>query len=113
MLASVQPLANAAGLTSLALQKEVALMKRIVLMVTVAMVMALMMALAGPASATIHPLVESVDCANYHAGDPAEVLGQDPEAGNHSDQSSLRAIQEANDSAFSDFKLNGTCGAGA
>ena len=31
-------------------------MKRIVLMVTVALVMAVMMAVAGPASATIHPL---------------------------------------------------------
>ena len=94
-------------------------MKRIVLMVTLAVVMALMMALAGPASATIHPIVESFDCANEQAfahhpyGDPAEVLGQNPEAGNHSDQSSLRALQEANDSAFSEFKLNGTCGAGA
>jgi len=33
------------------------MMKRIVFMVTVALVMAAMMALAGPASATIHPLV--------------------------------------------------------
>jgi hypothetical protein len=94
-------------------------MKRIVLMVTVAMVMALMMALAGPASATIHPIVESFDCANEQAfahhpyGDPAEVPGQNPEVGNHSDQSSFRALSSANESAFSDFKLNGTCGAGA
>ena len=90
-------------------------MKRIVLMVTVAMVMAL----AGPASATIHPIVESFDCANEQAfahhpdGDPAEVIGQNPVEGNHSDQSSLRALQEANDSAYSEFKVNGTCGAGA
>jgi len=33
------------------------MMKRIILMVTVALVMALMLALAGPASATIHPIV--------------------------------------------------------
>jgi hypothetical protein len=33
------------------------MMKRIVFMVTVALVMAAMIALAGPASATIHPLV--------------------------------------------------------
>ena len=39
-------------------------MKRIISMVTVALVMALMLALAGPALATIHPIVESVDCAN-------------------------------------------------
>jgi hypothetical protein len=94
-------------------------MKRIVLMVTVAVVMALMMALSGPASATIHPIVESFDCANEQAfahhpdGDPAEVIGQNPVEGNHSDQSSLRALQEANDSAYSEFKVNGTCGAGA
>ena len=90
-------------------------MKRIVFMVTVA----LMMALSGPASATIHPIVESFDCANEQAfahhpdGDPAEVIGQYPVEGNHSDQSSLRALQEANDSAYSEFKVNGTCGAGA
>jgi hypothetical protein len=94
-------------------------MKRIVFMVTVALVMALMMVLAGPASATIHPIVESFDCANAQAfahhpyGDPAEVVGQNPEEGNHSDQSSLRALSEANDAAFSDFKVNFTCGAGA
>jgi hypothetical protein len=94
-------------------------MRRIVLMVTLALVMALMMALSGgPASATIHPIVESFDCANEQAfahhpyGDPAEVPGQNPEVTTHSDQSSLRALQEADDSAFSDFKLNGTCGAG-
>ena len=93
-------------------------MKRIVFMVTVAMVMALMMALAGPASATIHPIVESFDCANAQAfanhpyGDPAEVPGQNPDVTTHSDQSSFRALQEANESAFSDFKLNDTCGAG-
>ena len=91
-------------------------MKRIVLLVTVALVMAAMMALAGPASATIHPIVESFDCANQQAfehhplGDPAEVPGQTPGHGSHSDQSSLRALQEADDSAFSEHKLNGECG---
>ncbi len=94
-------------------------MKRIILMVTLALVMALMMALSGPASATIHPIVESFDCANEQAfahhpyGDPAEVPGQNPEVGPHSEQSSFRALNEANGHAFSDFKLNGTCGAGA
>jgi len=92
------------------------MMKRIVFMVTVALVMAAMMAVAGPAFATIHPIVESFDCANEQAfehhplGDPAEVPGQTPEFGSHSDQSSLRALQEADDSAFSEHKLNGECG---
>jgi hypothetical protein len=95
------------------------MMKRIILLVTVALVMALMMAVAGPASATIHPIVESFDCAdtqafnNHPLNDPAEVPGQTPGYGSHSDTSSLRALQEADASAFSDFKLNGTCGAGA
>ena len=93
-------------------------MKRTTLLLAVALVMALMMAFAGPASATIHPIVESFDCANDQAfehhpyGDPAEVPGQNPALVNHSDQSSLRALKEANENAFSDFKLNGTCGAG-
>ena len=94
-------------------------MKRIILMVTLALVLAVMMALAGPASATIHPIVESFDCANAQAfahhpyEDPAEVPGQNPEVGTHSDQSSFRALTVANGSAYSEFKLNGTCGAGA
>ncbi len=92
------------------------MVKRIVFMVTVALVMAAMMAVAGPASATIHPIVESFDYANDQAfehhpyGDPAEVPGQNPAVGNHSDQSSFRALQEANQSAFSEHKLNGECG---
>ena len=94
-------------------------MKRIVLMVTVAMVMALLMALSGPASATIHPIVESFDCANEQAfahhpyDDPAEVPGQNPAVGTHSEKSSFRALDEANGNAFSEFKLDGACGAGA
>jgi len=80
--------------------------------------MAAMMALAGPASATIHPIVESFDCANQQAfanhplGDPADPPGQTPGYGSHSEQSTLRAVQQADDSAFSGHKLNGTCGAG-
>jgi hypothetical protein len=91
-------------------------MRRTTLMLAVALVMALMMALAGPASATIHPIVESFDCANEQAfahhpyEDPAEVPGQNPAVGNHSEQSSFRALQEANPSAFSEHKLNGECG---
>ena len=46
-------------------------MKRIVFMVTVAAVMALMMVVAGPASATIHPLANS-ECADASASDVAK-----------------------------------------
>jgi hypothetical protein len=38
-------------------------MKRIILLVTVALIMALMMAVAGPALATVHPLVCSENSA--------------------------------------------------
>jgi hypothetical protein len=93
-------------------------MKRIVLMVTVALVMALMMALAGPASATIHPIVESFDCANEQAfahhplGDVAEVPGQTPGYNSHSDQSSVRALTVVGEDSPAAFghKLNGECG---
>jgi hypothetical protein len=50
-------------------------MKRITLLLTVALVMTLMMAVAGPASATIHPLANS-ECANAEASDVA--TGQNP-----------------------------------
>ena len=91
-------------------------MKRIVLMVTVALVMAAMMAVAGPASATIHPIVESADCVGtdvpegHPTGDAADQPGQTPGFGSHSDQSSLRALQESDDSAASGHKLDGECG---
>jgi hypothetical protein len=92
------------------------MMKRIVFMVTVALVMAAMMAVAGPASATIHPIVESFDCVGtdvpegHPTGDVADPPGQTPGFGSHSDQSSLRALQEADDSAFFGHKLDGECG---
>ncbi len=91
-------------------------MKRITLLLTVALVMGVMMALAGPAFATIHPIVESFDCANEQAfehhpyNDPAEVPGQNPEVGNHSEQSSFRALTVANENAYSEHKLNFECG---
>ena len=77
---------------------------------------ALMMAVAGPASATIHPIVESFDCANEQAfahhplNDPADPPGQTPGYGEHSDQSTLRAIQEADEHAWFGHKLDGQCG---
>ena len=82
-------------------------------------------ALAGApaASATIHPIVESFDCANARAfdvhplGDVADPPGQTPGYGSHSDQSSLRAIDVITD-GFTDLsspaifghKLDGQCG---
>lgn len=78
---------------------------------------------ASGASATIHPIVESVDCANEQAfahhplGDPADPIGQTPGVGQHSEQSSLRALSVVTDD-FTDFsspalfghKLDGQCG---
>lgn len=71
---------------------------------------------APSASATIHPIVESPDCASDTAnaahplGDVADPPGQTPGYGNHSDNSTLRAVQSANAAAFSDHKLDGECG---
>ena len=75
---------------------------------------------APGAGATIHPIVESFDCANAAAfahhplGDVADPRGQTPgdvnPAGNETGSQSLVALGVANDSAFSDFKLNGECG---
>ncbi len=92
------------------------MMKRIVFMVTVALVMAAMMAVGGPASATIHPIVESFDCANEQAfahhplGDPAEVPGQTPGATPGQGNNELRALSVANEEAWFGHKLNGVCG---
>jgi hypothetical protein len=97
-------------------------MKRIVLMVTVALVMALMMAVGGPASATIHPIVESYDCANDKAfenhplNDPADPPGQTPgdenPAGEQTGQGNneFRALQESDEQAAFGHKLDGKCG---
>ena len=46
---------------------------------------------ASPASATIHPIVASAECANA-SFDVANPPGQTP-GENHSDQSTLRALQ--------------------
>src|SRR5215204_7831027 len=48
-------------------------------------------AAAAPASATIHPIVASAECANA-SFDVANPPGQTP-GENHSDQSTLRALQ--------------------
>lgn len=72
---------------------------------------------APPASATIHPIVESADCANATAdaahplGDVADPPGQTPGYGNHSEASTLRAVQQAIDTpAAFGHKLDGECG---
>jgi hypothetical protein len=73
-------------------------------------------ALAPIAGATIHPIVESFDCANAQAfahhplGDPADPRGQTPGATPGEGQNELRALSVANDSAFSEHKFNGECG---
>ena len=81
------------------------------------LVMVGFMASAPAASATIHPIVESFDCANESAfanhplGDPADPPGQTPGYGSHSDTSTLRAVQMAIDTpAAFGHKLDGECG---
>ena len=80
--------------------------------------LASILAPASASLATIHPIVESFDCANDQAfahhplGDPADPIGQTPGVGSHSDQSTLRAVQEAIDTpAAFGHKLDGQCGA--
>lgn len=81
---------------------------------------------APAASATIHPLVESYDCANQTAfdhhplGDVADPPGATPGYGNHADKSTLRAVDVISD-GFTDIsspalfghKLDGSCGPAA
>lgn len=72
---------------------------------------------APAASATIHPIVESYDCANATAhanhplGDVADPLGVTP-GQTHSDQSTFRSlIATGEDSpAWFGHKLDGECG---
>jgi hypothetical protein len=90
-------------------------MRRTTLVFVLSLAVALF-ALAPTAGATIHPIVESFDCANAQAfahhplGDPADPLGQTPGATPGQGQNELRALSVANDSAFSEHKLNGECG---
>ena len=69
------------------------------------------------ASATIHPIVESADCANAAAdaahplGDVAEPPGVTPGSGNHSARSNVASLVATDgNAAWSDFKLNEVCG---
>ena len=76
------------------------MMKRIVFMVTVALVMAAMMALAGPASATIHPLVCSEGSA-APSDTPAQT--QNPPGITGGDQATeAQPVLVANPNAFKD-----------
>lgn len=82
-----------------------------------------MLGFAPAASATIHPIVESADCANAQAdahhplGDVADPIGATPDVGSHSDKSTLRAVIVITD-GFTDLtspavlghKLDGVCG---
>jgi hypothetical protein len=82
---------------------------------TVVSVLAVLV-LAPTVVGTIHPIVESFDCASETAfahhplGDVADPRGQTPGATPGQGQNELAALSNANGNAFSDFKLNGTCG---
>jgi hypothetical protein len=71
---------------------------------------------SGMAGATIHPIVESFDCANAQAfahhplGDPADPIGQTPGATPGDGNNELRALAVANPAAAGEHKLNGECG---
>jgi hypothetical protein len=95
-------------------------MKRILLLVTAALVRVLMMAVAGPASATLHPVVESFDCAYENNGrytsdwrhrltartdDP-----QGPEGKN--DHAALKRYGRPLESVMVGHSLDGQCGTG-
>jgi hypothetical protein len=94
-------------------------MRRTVVISAVALSVALS-ALVPTAGATIHPIVESFDCANAQAfahhpiGDPADPAGQTPgdvnPAGQETGSTAFTALDHAADSAFSEHKLNGECG---
>src|SRR5215203_994836 len=78
-------------------------------------------ALVPVAGATIHPIVESFDCANEQAfahhplGDPADPRGQTPDATPGDGNNELRALSVVPEDSPARFghKLDGQCGAGA
>jgi hypothetical protein len=72
------------------------------LMMLVAVIALAVLTVAPMGGATIHPIVESFDCAQAPF-DVAEVPGQIT--------ADFAALNHANEAAFSSFKLNGTCGA--
>jgi hypothetical protein len=68
------------------------------------------------AFSTIHPIVESADCANEQAyahhplGDPADPAGQTPGVTPGGGQNVFAALSHANESAWFGHKLDGECG---
>jgi hypothetical protein len=74
----------------------------------------------GMAGATIHPIVESFDCANAQAfahhplGDPADPMGQTPGATPGEGTNELRALTVVGEDSPAAFghKLDGECGGG-
>ena len=74
----------------------------------------------GMAGATIHPIVESFDCANAQAfanhplGDPADPIGQTPGATPGNGNNELRALTVVGEDSPAAFghKLDGECGGG-
>ena len=99
-------------------------MRRSVLIVLAGALMAVVL-LASAAQATIHPIVESFDCANAQAfahhplGDPADPPGQTPgvQPENANGNNVLRVLDVVTD-GFTDLsspalfghKLDGSCG---
>jgi hypothetical protein len=79
------------------------------------------MFMGDTAGATIHPIVESFDCANEQAfahhplSDPADPPGQTPDATPGSGNNVLRALSVVPEDspAWFGHKLDGECGAGA
>lgn len=92
-------------------------MRRIVLSVTVAAMIAAVMAIAGTASATLHPVVESYDCVGekvpeaHPTGDVASPPGQTFAKGpaGQNDHRALKATTPSSPAWFG-HKLDGTCG---
>ncbi|HET6918982.1 MAG TPA: hypothetical protein VFI46_05900 [Jiangellaceae bacterium] len=74
----------------------------------------------GMAGATIHPIVESFDCANAQAfahhplGDVADPMGQTPGATPGDGNNELRALTVVGEDSPAAFghKLDGECGGG-
>ena len=89
-------------------------MRKRIAIVSAGLLAALTFAPVG--SPTIHPIVESFDCANEQAfahhpyGDPAEVPGQTPGVTPGEGQNVFAALNHANESAWFGHKLNGVCG---
>jgi hypothetical protein len=79
------------------------------------------MSMSDSAGATIHPIVESFDCANEQAfahhplGDVADPPGQTPGATPGNGNNALRALSVVPEDSPARFghKLDGQCGAGA